>query len=372
MFKNITEHEIIRLPADFNLTDGHAYRRWSPDEAKIIDKAAEHFKSINRQMQFDLEKEYVSLFLTLGKQSVNFDAHNYLLCTTASMGMEIIANYLRLNNYNLCLIEPCFDNLADICKRHNIQLESFPDEALDSADFTYLLDSVHSQAICLITPNNPTGNVLTKDNFLALINYCSRTNKLLILDCAFRAYTPEEQVFDQYDILSKSGVHYILIEDTGKTWPTAELKAPFLAVSAALYKAIYDIYTDFLLHASPFVIKLMIEFIKLSISENLSYTHYIVNVNRKALYENIYGSFLTPVEKPHSSVSWLRVNGMTGFELKQILDERGLYIIPGDYFYWSTPQKGSQFIRVALVRDPDVFSRAATLLGEICRELDKK
>lgn len=320
-------------------------------------------------MQFELEKEYVELFLTLGRQTISFEPHKYLMCTTASMGMEIIANYLRLKGFGLSLIEPCFDNLADICKRHMIPLESFPDEALDSPNFETLLASENTQAICLVTPNNPTGNIITKINFLGLIDYCKRANKLLILDCAFRPYIPQAQIFDHYEILADSGIDYIVIEDTGKTWPTVELKAPFLAVSNSIYEQIYQIYTDFVLHVSPFVIRLMTEFIKLSIEDQFFHTHQIVKRNREALYESVKGTFLTPVEKPHSSVSWLKVDGMTGFDLKKILDERRLYVIPGDYFFWSNPKNGIYYIRIALVRDPEVFSRAAKLLRNVCHEL---
>ena len=369
ILKNITEHEIIRLPEAYNLTDGHAYRHWSASEERIIDRTPEFFKGINRQMQFELEREYIELFLSTAKQSVDFQDNKYLLCNSASMGIEIIVNYLRLKRLSLCLVEPCFDNLADICKRHRIPLESFPDDVFGAPEFSDQINTVTSDAVFLVTPNNPTGNILTKDNFDVLVEFCQRNDKILILDCAFRAYVPADQIFDQHDILMKSGIRYIVIEDTGKTWPTLEIKASFLAISDSIYQEIYDIYTDFSLHISPFALKLLSEFVKLSQNESFAYTHEIVKSNRETLYKCIQGTLLTAVEKPYMSVSWLEIREITSFHLKSVLDARGVYVIPGDYFYWSNPELGSHFIRVALVRDPDIFSEAAKLMGEVCREL---
>src|SRR5437879_2559256 len=101
MLRNITQHEIPSLHEQFNLTDGHAYRSWSPEEEKIIDRVGQLFRGVNRQMQFELEKEYVTLFLALGQQTIDFDSHKYLMCTSASLAIDIIANYLRLNKFSL-------------------------------------------------------------------------------------------------------------------------------------------------------------------------------------------------------------------------------------------------------------------------------
>jgi aspartate/methionine/tyrosine aminotransferase len=179
-------------------------------------------------------------------------------------------------------------------------------------------------------------------------------------------------VYDQYQLVLGAGVDAVLVEDTGKTWPTSEIKAPFFAVSRArgLFDRIYDIYTDFLLHVSPVGIKLMHEFIRLSQQDDMASIHELVSVNRKALYDNITGTFLTPCERPFASVAWLRIDhSLCGLELKQILDEHGVFVLPGDYFFWHDRRQGEKFIRVALARDPGMFREAATLLGEVCRRV---
>jgi aspartate/methionine/tyrosine aminotransferase len=374
MFKNLTGYEIDTLPQSYNLTDGHAFRRWLADEEAIIDRAAQLFKNNHRRLQVEIEREYIRDFSRLARQTWDEHALGYLMCFTASMAFEIVANYLRLNRLTLALIEPCFDNLADIFLRHHIPLRPVPDALLEAPGDTFerALGTMDSDAICLVTPNNPTGTTLTQGNLRTLLQFCKERRKLLILDNCFRAYLPRHLVYDQYQLVLEAGIDAVLVEDTGKTWPTSEIKAPFFAVSRArgLFDRIYDIYTDFLLHVSPVGIELMHEFIRLSQQDDMASIHEVVRVNRKALYENLAGTFLTPCEHPFASVAWLRIDhSLTGLELKQVLDDHGVFVLPGNHFFWHDRRRGEKFIRVALARDAEVFREAATLLGEVCRKV---
>jgi aspartate/methionine/tyrosine aminotransferase len=374
MFKNLTGYEIDTLPQAYNLTDGHAFRRWTAAEEAVIDRSAQLFKNNNRRLQARIEREYVQDFSRLAGQTCDEDALGCLMCFTASMAFEIVANYLRLNRLSLSLIEPCFDNLADIFRRHGVPMRPVPDAVLEAprGAFERALSETDSDAICLVTPNNPTGMTLAEDNLRGLLDYCKAGRKLLILDNCFRAYLPRHLVYDQYRLVLEAGVDAVLIEDTGKTWPTAEIKAPFFAVSRAggLFDRIYDIYTDFLLHVPPVGVRLTHEFIRLSQQDDMASVHDVVRINREALYGSLAGTFLTPCERPFSSVAWLRIDHpVAGLELKQVLDEQGVFVLPGNHFFWHDCRQGDKFIRVALVRDADMFREAATLLGEVCRKV---
>src|SRR5262249_57416978 len=98
-------------------------------------------------------------FSRLAKQTWDADALGYLMCFTASMAFEIVANYLRQRHLSVTLIEPCFDNLSDIFRRHDIPLRPLSDEWLESPNdaFERALGELRTDAICLVTPNNPTG-----------------------------------------------------------------------------------------------------------------------------------------------------------------------------------------------------------------------
>jgi aspartate/methionine/tyrosine aminotransferase len=206
----------------------------------------------------------------------------------------------------------------------------------------------------------------------SLVAFCKRNDTLLILDNCFRAYLPRNLAYDQVRIILDADIDAVLIEDTGKTWPTAEIKAPFFAVTRAggLFERFYDIYTDFILHVSPVAIRLNHEFIRLAAQDELASVQEVVATNRDALYEQTSGTFLTPCERRFVSVAWLRIeHPVDGLELKRILDQRGVFVLPGRHFFWHDRRRGEKFIRVALARDADMFSEAATLLGDLCREV---
>lgn len=366
---SLTEYEIPLLTEDFNLTDGHVYRNWSPEEDRIIGRASTLMRSVNRQMQPELEEQYVKALMALGRQRYAPDNVRYLICTTASESLEIVANHLRLSGKSLTLIEPCFDNLADIFARHGVLAGSLSDECLDSPFFSRYLDQVETSAICLVTPNNPTGRTITEDNFRTLLEFCLSRSTLLIIDSCFRAYIPDADVYDQYGMLSDSGVEFVVIEDTGKTWPTLELKASSLATKASLFDPIYKIYSDFLLHVSPFTIRLLTEFVQLSAEDHCAHLREIVALNRAALYSAIEGSFLTPQEERYASVSWLRTAPMSGSDVVARLRTGGVHVLAGDRFFWSDSNQGRQFIRVALTRTPSVFSEAMMILERLCHDM---
>jgi aspartate/methionine/tyrosine aminotransferase len=377
MFKNLTGYEIDSLPQSWNLTDGHAFRRWFAGEEAIINRSAHLFKNNDRRQQIEIEREYIRDFSLLARQTWDEEALGYLMCFTASMAFEVVANYLRLNHLTLSLIEPCFDNLGDIFHRHQVPMRPVPDTLLEAPRETFerALCTLNSDAICLVTPNNPTGMTLSEGNLRTLLTFCKERRKLLILDNCFRAYLPRHLVHDQYKLVHDAGVDAILIEDTGKTWPTSEIKAPFFAVSRAsgLFERIYDIYTDFLLHVSPVGIKLMHEFIRLSQQDDMAAIHEVIRVNRQALYDNLEGTFLTPRERPFASIAWLQIDhSLTALELKRILDDHGVFVLAGDHFFWHDRRQGEKFIRVALARDADMFREAAGVLGDVCRKIAGK
>lgn len=370
--RNLTEEEVLVLPERHNLADAHAYRRFSPAEAKIIDASPDIFRRADRRRQAGIESEYLSEFFALARQSLRPADCDFFMCFTASLGLEVIANFLRLRRLKACLIEPCFDNLARILARHGVLVGAFPDRVMEGseAELSEHLRNITADAVFLVTPNNPTGAQLSERNLRTLVGFCKRSNKLLILDACFRFYLPELDVYDQYQILIDSAVDFFVLEDTGKTWPTLEIKAPFLVASRGIAKDVAEIYYDFLLHASPFALTLLTEFMRTARRDGRATIRDVVARNRAILYEALAGTFLEPREATFASISWLRINnGLSGVQLQRLLADAGVHILPGNQFYWSDPRQGDAFVRVALVRDLEMFTLASRTLGECCRGL---
>ena len=250
----LTVDQVSVLSEDYNLADGHAFRTWNQAEAAIIDKVADVFHRVDRRNQRAVESAYIDTFLQLSGQSRRDDYFEFFLCFTASTALEVVANYIRMRELSVALIEPCFDNLHDILFRHDIPLEAF-DENMIVAEGEVLaeyLKKLACDAILLVSPNNPTGIRIPESNLARIADYCRVNDKILILDSCFRFYLPDDHAYDQYGLLADANVKSIVIEDTGKTWPTLELKAPFFGVSKQLAGAISDIYSDFLLTSLRF------------------------------------------------------------------------------------------------------------------------
>lgn len=362
--RNLTEEEIDALTAELNLADGHAYRPWSPDESSVIDGLGELFRTTDRRDQATIETAYVQTFLKAAGQSYRPQHFTHFMCFTASMGLEAIANFLRLRRLSVALIEPCFDNLHDILVRHKVPLSVISESLLQARpdEVTARLQAVHSDALMLVSPNNPTGVQLSWPALQAFVEFCRVNRRILILDATFRFFLPASKVRDQYALLADSGIDCMLIEDTGKTWPTLEIKAPFFSVSPRLAPDLAHIYSDFVLHVSPLALKLLQGFIALG----TDHVHAVVRTNRRALLAAVEGTCVAASAEGYMGVEWLAVTGsMTASDVRDALARAGVRVLTGHQFFWSAPDKGSRFIRVALVRDPAMFARACERIRDV-------
>jgi hypothetical protein len=84
---NLTGFGIATLPQCYNLTAGHALRRWFAAEEAIIDRSSQLFKNNNRQRQNEIEREYIRCLSRLAEQSRDEDALGYRMCFAASMAL---------------------------------------------------------------------------------------------------------------------------------------------------------------------------------------------------------------------------------------------------------------------------------------------
>ncbi|KKW36623.1 MAG: hypothetical protein UY81_C0020G0006 [Candidatus Giovannonibacteria bacterium GW2011_GWA2_53_7] len=275
----------------------------------------------------------------------------------------------------MALIDPCFDNIRDILRHEDVAVESLKEEWLHHPACLYenLKAQVSADAIFIVDPNNPTGFTLTgpvtsvaetKRGFLELFRYAKDYNKLLIFDFCFASFMlpgTELGIFDIYQELEESGVSYIAIEDTGKTWPLQDAKVAMLKTSRDLRDEIYPIYTSYLLNVSPFVLSIVREYVEDSEQDNFASVRNLLKRNRVIAKDVLAGSILQ-FQEPKSpvSVAWFKITDsrISATELQKAIRKAGTYVLPGTYFFWSDPQKGEQYIRIALARDTDMFEPA--------------
>lgn len=111
-------------------------------------------------------------------------------------------------------------------------------------------------AIVVTHPHNPTGLITPEGHLRSLAAHAVRHGQTVIIDASFRGQVRAAQ-YDMYALLDEAGADWIIIEDTGKLWPTHELKIGMLAYSTRTKLPIERAFSESLLSASPVVLQLI-------------------------------------------------------------------------------------------------------------------
>jgi len=196
---------------------------------------------------------------------------------------------------------------------------------------------------------------------------------MLIIDVCFRLYS-KEMLWDQYEILDELGGEYALIEDTGKTWPTVDLKVGMLITNKGIAADIALIHDDYLLNVSPFTLGLLSAYIADTKAVGLyPSVLQVCQENREYLLTLCSDTCLQNATRTHVNLVWLRIGStFTGEDLYRELVKANVHILPGTNFFWSNPQFGAHFCRIALSRTHHSFKYAADHLRKVAIDLDKQ
>ncbi|MEU5425654.1 pyridoxal phosphate-dependent aminotransferase [Streptomyces olivoreticuli] len=371
---DLTQHEIQALRTEFNLADAHTHQRQSASQRQIVERLPQLWYEAEEGLQETYEQRFVDAFFRLHRQPTALARKKTMLSYAASISTMVVGMYLKRRRMAVTLIEPCFDNLYDVLANMGVPLHPVDESAFADPDRIYqeLKRRVRTDALFLVDPNNPTGFSLLKHGrkgFEEVVRFCKDHGKLLVIDFCFASFTlfdPDVARFDMYELLENSGVSYLAIEDTGKTWPVQDAKCAMLTVSDDIHEAVYNLHTSVLLNVSPFVLNMLAEYIEDSIEDDLSSVRDVLTRNRETARKALDGTILEYQEPVvNVSVAWFRIDHpeLTATELQRELTADGLYLLPGRYFYWSEPGKGESYLRIALARDPQMFSTAMTRLA---------
>lgn len=369
---DLTQYEIEALAGKHNLADAHAHQGQSLAEHKVVEALPEVWEEAQTLPQAEIERDFLRAFFGFhGQSTLADDPSRPLISYAASVSMTVVATYLRLRRATVTLIEPCFDNLHEILAQSEIKVEPITEAAIFDSPNVYeeLCARQIGDALILVDPNNPTGETAFIDGpsrFEQIVRYCADHAKILVLDFSFASFLhtgsrPGRP--DVYEVLDRSGVTYMTIEDTGKTWPTCDIKCGILTTSRDIRAAVRDIHTGVLLNVSPFALLLLTRFIEASAADTFSSVAGLLARNRRALTDAIRGTgleYLPP--KAPVSVAWLKLRGGTATELQRALARTGVHVLPGTHFFWSDHEQGESYVRIALARDPERFEQAVSTL----------
>ncbi|MEU2954622.1 pyridoxal phosphate-dependent aminotransferase [Streptomyces xanthochromogenes] len=373
---DLTQHEIQALRTRFNLADAHTHQRQSAAQRKIVARLPELWYEAEEGLQATYEQRFTEAFFRLHRQPTALAKNKTLLSYAASISTMVAGMYLKQHRKSVTLVEPCFDNLYDVLANMGVPLYPIEESALHDPDRIYaeLKRNVRTDALFLVDPNNPTGFTLLqygRKGFEEVVRFCKDHNKLLIIDFCFASFTlfdPDLARFDIYELLESSGVSYLAIEDTGKTWPVQDAKCAMITASDDIREDVYNLHTSVLLNVSPFVLNMLTQYIEEADQNHLASVREVLTLNRESIRKALDGTILEYQEPVAPvSVAWAKINHpeMTASELQQILSKEEVYILPGRFFYWSQPDKGEAYARFALAREPRLFAEAMVRMREV-------
>jgi aspartate/methionine/tyrosine aminotransferase len=352
----------------WNLADAHArQRQTSSEKERIYSRFGDLFSEAENLGYHELETQALCAYLDSINQVTR--PKKFFSIYSSSVSMMIVARLIRENNRSVQLVVPTFDNIPDLLKAEKVKLFPRPENMpLVPAS---KMRGRKKRVIFEVSPNNPTGNFISAKALRELAEYCAANDVWLVLDQTFKAQV-SESCFDHYAILDASGVEYIIIEDTGKLWPTLDMKVSFLVASPRLADLLEPIVDDVLLNVSPFILALVKAYSQLSQENEYLFVRSLVRDNREFLRDSL-GRSAAPirVQYPDSMVSVEMLSLTNSVTLKKATDflaSNQIQVLGVDSFYWDGTTPGNQ-LRISLARDRDYFRESFSALLELLSQL---
>lgn len=372
---NLTELEVFGLSAQYNLADGHSYISAEKHFNPVLSDLSALWRSAIEVPIPEMEQLFKNKFAEYFNLEGMKQHECYSICPTASNSIDIVGAWARSRHYKVGLVEPTFDNLAQLLRRREVELEAISENVL--ADLELLEDCLTARqldVLFLVNPNNPTGTVIDAVAMTEIIDLCSRLGVILILDTSFRFCHITR--IDEYALLLEKGCSFIILEDTGKQWPTLDTKASLLSYSADLEPDIRNIYEEIYLCCSNFSLRVIIAFIDETLKKGgLSYMQSIISKNIQiatAALEHSLATVESIAPQSTMTVMWLNIEktGLCDLELTEYLATYSVAVLPGRYFYWNSHHvAGHHRIRIALFKPESQFAPSMLRLKQALTEL---
>ncbi|MEK1911127.1 Aspartate/methionine/tyrosine aminotransferase [Pseudomonas sp. NFIX51] len=380
MSTTLTDHEYLALNSACSFADGHAYHELPCGLEGVVEQLPNIWYDCNQTKVRDMEKSFKCEWANLLDSSELLRHEHFRVSPTASNSIDIVATLLAERAPRVLLIEPTFDNLYLMLKRRGCEVSPLNEQAMidaiDEDNVAELLDGHAFDTLFLVNPNNPTGYLIREKQFKVIAEYCQRRNKVLVVDSTFRFYT--RQPFNDYAALLKAGGSFVVIEDTGKTWPTQDMKSSMIVYSEDLAAGLEKIYEEIYLCHSRFVMGVFVDLFRrtaaVGLEQALVHEIGLRSAKVRALLAGTDLRCITDSRATAMPVEWIDVSrtGKTDAELIKQFLRHGFHCLPGSHFFWHAYYErgiqSSRFIRISLARPAQVFENGLTLLRNICHE----
>jgi aspartate/methionine/tyrosine aminotransferase len=374
LYENFTNTELERLALrnEINLSDGHARHDLSFAQRGIIANTLARFDEVRKRRQEDIEVEFIEWFLRCAGQKYGANLSRHFLSYSASSAISLAAQFCRIRGQRVLLIEPCFDNIRHLLISHGVNVDAVSElELFELQCLRERLDS--NTTIWLVQPNNPTGFCLDENRFVELANLAAAAKSTVIIDFAFRFFARPLYEWSQYEALDEIGVDYLCIEDTGKTWPVADLKVGLTVCSAGCAPLIHSLHDQLLLNVSPLTLLILRDFLQDTFASGVASTVRVnVDRNRTQVRKLIELGLVEPASLACENTP-LELLGLPGrlaaMDLWRALRACGVDVLPAKNYYWSNVDSGRSQFRVPLARPHGDILRAVPILEATLRSM---
>ncbi len=367
---NLTTMEVdalTDLDGGLNLTDGHARLVLTPQQAAIIARIPDMFAEASRRPFPTIEHDAHTAFLhAIGQHNAPIGTGRILSCYSSTLATDIVARALPAGA-TIAVLHPTFDNIADLFRTRGLTLTPLTEQALLNQHWP----TPPVRAIVVTHPNNPTGLITPPTHLRSLAEHAAHHNQTVIIDASFRGQVHDAQ-YDTYAILDSAGTDWITIEDTGKLWPTHELKIGLLAYSERTTLPIQRAFSESLLSASPVILLLVKALAHDWTNGGYHRARALIDHNRTTLRHTLQPTGLHLAD-PTSQISVARIqlptDGPDSSLLYKDMLNRGVHVLPCAPFHWANPQTGLRYIRISLARPHTAVHTAAHKLAQSYTEL---
>ncbi|MFE9577510.1 pyridoxal phosphate-dependent aminotransferase [Nocardia sp. NPDC006044] len=349
---NITDLEVKALVDGVNLSDGHPRMSLSASQSEIVAGFPEVFAQTRKLPVDVVERSARNAFLSsIGQHTALSDDVVFRSCYSSSTAIDMIGKAIRLADRQVAMVEPTFDNLHDLLAGHGLSIHSVAESELAGGT---LEDVIPAHGVLFtVSPNNPTGAVIDADRLHQIAAACADRDTVLVIDSCFRAQDLRAQ-YDMYAVLGQYDLDWATIEDTGKLWPLQELKAGFLNWNAGNPLPLARMYSDHMLSASPFILRIVELFAEDGRHGGYDRLRGGLQSNRTLARDHI--NLAPAYPESRISVDTFRLpEGVEASALYTELGEIGVHVLPGELFYWAQPKLGTDLIRISLARDPEAI-----------------
>ena len=363
---SLTQMQLLGVGSETNVAEG--YPRFEPTQSQtaILARLPELMAEARSTPYPILEERAHAAFLhALGQATAPVGSGRILSFYSSTVAIDVAAAALARRVRTVGVINPVIDCIPAVLRHRDLDLVPVSEESLKDGDLFARHPEI--QAVLAANPNNPTGTVLTEAELERLGQVCAENRAPLLIDQCFRALDTRVQ-YDAYAVLDRTGAEYVIVEDTGKLWPTGGVKLGFLSWSANARLAVAEVAADLLLIAPPFSVVVVEQFARDLANGGMKVLHERIAHNRSVLAKALDGCEFAAVADGDSRVSVSRVElarGMTGTRLWGQLLRQGVHSVPCRPFYWGDARAGDRFLRIALAREADVVERAGLAVRAI-------